>query len=101
MKIFFLIIMMLLISDGLNSQSLWNNQGHIPQAYQVEWTNAGLLSGTPQSAERVFDVTDYGAAKDNGTDDYTAIMRAVDSAKAYGGVSIVYFPQVISYNVCL
>lgn len=75
-------ILILFICTSINGQILWNDQGYIPQGYQEEWTKAGLLFNTPQFADFVYTITDYGAIKDDGNDEYGAIMSAVESAKS-------------------
>jgi len=78
-----------LMLGTLNAQSLWNGQGHIPQQYQLNWTNAGLLPDTPIFADYLFDVTEFGADPgDNGNDDYPAIQAAVLQARDSSGLSI-------------
>lgn len=78
---------------NLQSQSLWNGQGHIPQAYQLEWTTAGLLANTPKTADHVYIVTDP-VFDDSDNSNYDGeINNATDSAKNDGGVSIIYFPS--------
>ena len=77
----------------LQGQSLWNGQGHIPQASQLEWTNAGLLSNTPTSADHIYIVTDP-VFDDNDNSNYDGeIYNAINAAKSNGGVSIIYFPS--------
>jgi len=78
---------------------LWNGVGHIPQQYQVEWFRAGLLENTPQYADHLFDVIDFGAdPEDNGNDDYPAIHQAILAARDSFGLSIIYFPPG-TYNI--
>lgn len=50
-------------------------------------SRVAYLSDTP----RIFNVLDYGATLNGGTDDTTAIQSAVDAAMAAGG-GVVYFP---------
>ncbi len=98
MKTAFL-LSVLLILDTLNAQSLWNGQGHIPQQYQLNWTNAGLLPDTPIWADHLFDVTEFEAdTLDNSNDDYPAIQAAILQARDSPGLSIIYFPPGV-YNI--
>lgn len=78
---------------GLYGQSLYNDQGHIPQSYQLDWFKAGLLSSPPQVADRTFNVKNFGAIGDGVNDDYSAIDAAIDIADNFSsGISIIYFP---------
>lgn len=88
----------LLATTVLEGQILWNDVGHIPQSSQIDWTNAGLLSGTSFDAVDAYDVTDYGAVPNDGQNDYNAIMAAVNAAQGVAGLSVVYFPAG-TYNV--
>lgn len=88
----------LLATTALEGQVLWNDVGHIPQSSQIDWTNAGLLPGTSFAAVDVYDVTVYGAVPNDGQNDYSAIMAAVNAAQAAAGLSVVYFPAG-TYNV--
>lgn len=92
MKYLFLILLLPFIN--ISSQTIWNNQGHIPQSSQVDWTNAGLLPNTPTVADNVFNVTDpeFGAVPNDGQNDFNAIQQAIISARSETGLSIIYFP---------
>lgn len=90
-KLFLSILISFIILVNLQSQSLWNGQGHIPQAYQLEWTTAGLLANTPKTADHVYTVTDP-VFDDGDNSNYDGeINNAINSAKNDGGVSIIYF----------
>lgn len=74
------------------------NDGLIPQSCQVDWTNAGLLPGTSFEAVDVYNVINYGAVPNDGQNDYSAVMAAINAAQATAGLSIVYFPAG-TYNI--
>lgn len=85
----------------LKGQSLWNGQGHIPQDYQLDWFNSGLLNNYTLTADIIFDVTDpvFGAdPADNTFDDFPAIQAAIYAARNYEGLVIIYFPTG-TYNI--
>jgi len=74
------------------------NYGLIPQSCQVDWTNAGLLPGTSFEAVDVYNVNNYGAIPNDGQNDYSAVMAAINAAQAAAGLSVVYFPAG-TYNI--
>lgn len=85
-KFFLSILITFTIFVNLQSQSLWNGQGHIPQVYQLEWTTAGLLANTPKIADHFYKVTDP-VFDDGDNSNYDGeINDAIDSAKNDGGV---------------
>ena len=93
----FLILISLLISQ-LFSQSLWNDQGHIPTGSQVDWSNAGLLNNTPTIADHIFNVTNPAYDDDDDTNFDGEIEAALNDAKSASGTSIIYFPAG-TYNI--
>jgi len=56
--------------------------------------SAVLLSATPQvlAASVTFNVVDYGATANDGSDDTAGIQAALDAAEALAGVDTVYLP---------
>ncbi len=68
-------------------QIIYDDEGHIHQSEQVDWINAGLLSGTPSQADYVYDITiEPGQSWDQ------KVSSALQKARGDSGVSIVYFP---------
>ncbi len=64
----------------------------IDQTRLVDWSNAGNLFNTPNKADAVLNVVDFGAIPNDDIDDYLAIESAIDSAKNIDGLKIIYFP---------
>jgi hypothetical protein len=94
MKNCLVLILLLLLITYLYPQSLWNDEGHIPQNYQLDWNLARLQSAHPQQALNIFDVTLYGATPDNNIDDdFGGIALAIQTAQSTPGLSIIYFPE--------
>jgi hypothetical protein len=86
--------------ENYNPPVLYNNVGHIPEANQVNWRNAGLLppyrSGllpeTPPAAHILFDVTAMpGANVDAKIAE--ALRRARIEWRDRARTSIIYFPR--------
>jgi hypothetical protein len=94
-SIFIVVIFTFLTTTVLQGQI---NDGLIPQSCQVDWINAGLLPGTSFEAVDVYNVINYGAVPNDGQNDYSAVMAAINAAQATEGLSIVYFPAG-TYNI--
>lgn len=97
-SILIIVLFISLTTTFLEGQILYNDVGHIPQSCQVDWTNAGLLPGTSFNSVDVYVVTNYGAVPNDGQDDHSAIMDAINAAQATTGLTVVYFPSG-TYNV--
>ncbi len=96
MKSYLTLILSLLSISYLYPQTLWNDEGYIPQNYQLNWSLAGLQFDHPQQAINIFDVTNplYGATPNNDTDDdFVGIDLAIQAAQCTSGLSIIYFPE--------
>ncbi len=89
----FIFVILLVLNTILYAQKLYQNVGHIPQQYQIKWSNAGLLPNTDKYADQLFNITDYGAIPNDNNDDYFALMNALNDAKNAEGLSIVYIPE--------
>jgi hypothetical protein len=92
-KLFLSILITFITIVTLHSQALYNGEGHIPQAYQLEWTKAGLLPNTPTLADYVYDITDPAFADGDNSNYDGEILNAIDAHKIDGGVCIIYFPS--------
>lgn len=92
----FIVVTLIFLTTTVSEGQI--NYGLIPQACQVDWTNAGLLPGTSFQAVDVYDVNDYGAIPNDGQNDYSAIMAAINAAQSAAGLSVVYFPTG-TYNI--
>jgi len=95
---FYIIIVILITFFKITVLQGQINYGLIPQSCQVEWTNAGLLPETSFEAVDVYNVINYGAVPNDGQNDYSAVMAAINAAQAAAGLSIVYFPAG-TYNI--
>lgn len=76
----------------VQTQTLYNNVGHIPTAYQETWNVAGLLQDfSSATADSVFIIA---GSADN---DYPEVSTALTNAKTFIGSSnrlaIIYFPE--------
>ena len=69
------------LSDSI-TQTLHNGVGYIPEDYQVEWADAGLMGSTPTTADHVFNINDY----------------TIGIYKAYGASLHDIFDNDIGYN---
>src|SRR3990172_5696658 len=67
----------------------------IPGAMRVDWSKAGYEGSIPDPAN-VLDVTGYGAVANDNSDDYSAIISAMNALSGQQGV--IYFPPGI-YDV--
>lgn len=92
-KLFF-VLSFLILSYAPGIAQILEGTGRIPQNWQVDWTNAGLLPSsrpggflpvTPASAENVHIIT-------HGGDYNTKVRNAIDAAEATPGSDIIYFP---------
>jgi len=85
--------------EDYNPPVLYDGVGHVPEEYQTNWRNAGLLPEsraglhpeTPPFADRILDVTTMGGANIDARI-AEAIERARTNWEDYGETSIVYFP---------
>ena len=91
-----IIVLFTLLTTTVSKSQI--NYGLIPASCQVDWTNAGLLPGTSFDAVDVYSVVDYGAVPNDGQNDYSAVVAAINAAQAAAGLSIVYFPAG-TYNI--
>lgn len=57
----------------------------IPSSRIVDWSNAGLLSETPDKADNVININDYSGS------DYDKIVNAIIDANGLPGMTIIYF----------
>ncbi len=92
----FIVVTLILLTTTVSEGQI--NDGLIPQSSQVDWTNAGLLLGTSFEAVDVYSVINYGAVPNDGQNDYSAIMAAINAAQSAAGLSVVYFPTG-TYNI--
>ena len=85
-------LFLIIFPNSGTSQILYNNVGHIPSSYQVEWHNAGLINAPPASADTVISVNlQPGSNWDEKFD--AALTNAKDYLQAtnYQSNVIVYF----------
>jgi len=64
--------------------------------YLPDFSYAGYgfgLKDIPVSSGKIFDVTDYGAAADDGIDDSAAVLKALEAAHNYNKSAIIYIPK--------
>ncbi|MCD4746118.1 MAG: glycoside hydrolase family 55 protein [Bacteroidales bacterium] len=61
----------------------------IPDSKRVNWSFAGI-NGNIQKSEILLDVTDFGAIGDGITDNYSAIIQAINTLN--GNAGTIYFP---------
>jgi len=85
-KIFFGLIIIIIQTNFCVGQILYNNIGHLPQQYQVDWYNGGLLDDNIK-ADHFIDVTQA-----TGTDDADKLKNAIIQAKSNCGITLIYFP---------
>lgn len=67
----------------------------IPSSKRVDWSHAGLMQPFSQT-QNIADVTSFGAVPNDNSDDYSAIVSAINSLN--GQLGIVYFPAGV-YDV--
>lgn len=91
-KVSTIIMFFILLAASLMAQTLWNNVGHIPFAYQEQWNRAGLLRD--MSAVEPKSVINFAVL--TGTN-YQKIQTALNQARSHvqntGGLAIIYFPM--------
>lgn len=62
----------------------------IPDSMRVDWNQTGYEGEIPDP-ETILNVMDYGAVGDGVTNDYAAIVDAIEAAG--GGQAVIYFPE--------
>jgi len=60
---------------------------YISDSRLVNWSNAGLLSDTPVTADNVVNINEYPTGSD-----YNKIVNAINDANNLPGTTIIYFP---------
>jgi hypothetical protein len=89
LKIYVILTILLMLKIKGTSQIIYNGQGHIPYQYQTDWSIAGLLPNTPNTANNIFDVT-----QESGTTWDDKVNSALNKARMASGTSIIYFPAL-------
>jgi hypothetical protein len=89
LKIYGILTVLLILNTKGTSQIVYNAQGHIPYQYQTDWSVAGLLPHTPNTANNIFDVT-----QEPGTSWDDKVNSALNKARVASGTSIIYFPAL-------
>lgn len=93
-KIIFLLTFILFCLSPNKAQILYQDQGYIPESNQLSWTQAGLIGERQYYADHLLDVTQFGATKNNNSDDdAVGINNAIAQAKTMDGLTIIYFPE--------
>lgn len=59
---------------------------------RVNWSNAGYFGEIPYISSPIANVKDFGAKADGVTDDYQAIVDAINSVKK-STPAVIYFPE--------
>jgi len=84
----------LVITAGVQSQTLYNGVGHIPASYQETWNVAGLLQDMSSVEPKLVIPISPGAAS-------AQVSAAINTARSHvnttGGLVIIYFPEGTFY----